>query len=87
MIQNGQCVGVLALFRQEVRLFSDKQIALMQNFAAQAVMSGIDSTVPVASRIAYSRRSAGASCAVWPMIAQPALATARRYRSGSGATS
>ena len=37
-----------------------------------AMISGIDSTVPVASRIAYRRRSAGASRAVWPTIAQPA---------------
>jgi len=40
-----------------------------------AVMSGIDSTVPVTSRIAYRRRSAGARSAVCPMIAQPACLT------------
>ena len=49
-----------------------------------ATISGIDSTVPVASRIAYRRRSAGASSAVWPTIAQPASATTLRRRSRSG---
>ena len=46
-----------------------------------------DSTVPVASRIAYNRRSAGARLAVWPTIAHPTRATAARRRSGSRNTS
>ena len=40
----------------------------------------------VASRIAYSRRSAGARRAVCPTIAQPARATTSRRRSVSGVT-
>jgi GAF domain-containing protein len=39
MLKDDKVVGLIAVYRQEVRAFTDKQVELVQNFAAQAVIA------------------------------------------------